>query len=107
AFFRLGTALMQSGHGDLATGPLLKASQLLPNSPEPLARLAWVLATHPDDELRRGSDALFLAGRANDLAKSSSAQALDALAAALAEQRQFDQAAQTAEKARLLAERSG
>jgi len=105
AFFRLGIALMQSGHGDTATGPLLQAAQLLPNSPEPLARLAWVLATHPNEKLRRGSDALFLAGRANEIAKSNSAETLDALAAALAEQHQFAEAITASQKAHQIAEK--
>src|SRR5439155_22861794 len=96
AQYRLGLALMQSGHGAAAVGPLMKAVELSPNSPEPLARLAWVLATHPDEKRRSGADALALAQRANALSKEPSAEALDALAAAQAEQKQFSDAAQTA-----------
>jgi hypothetical protein len=85
----------------------MTAVKLSPTSPEPLHRLAWLLATHPDSKVRSGPDALFLANRASELTKEHSADALDALAAAQAEQRQFDNAAETAARAAKLARESG
>lgn len=107
AHLRLGLALMRSGRGELATAPLITAVQMAPASPEPLVPLAWLLATHPDRKLRSGKDALYLATRATELTKSASPEALDALAAALAEQERFKEAADAAEKARQLAVTSG
>ncbi len=103
----LGTALMRSGHGDRAVGPLMAAMQLAPASPEPVAQLAWLLATHPNDKVRRGEDAMFLANHAMEMTRSASPKTLDTLAAAMAEQQKFDQAAATASKAAELARSSG
>jgi tetratricopeptide (TPR) repeat protein len=103
----LGNALMRSGHGDRAVGPLMAAMQLAPASPEPVSELAWLLATHPNDNVRRGEDAMFLANHAKEMMTSPSPKMLDTLAAAMAEQQQFDQAAATAAKAAELARSSG
>jgi protein O-mannosyl-transferase len=105
--YQLGLALMASGHGADALRAFTAALQRTPNAPNVLAKLAWVLATHPDAKLRRGDDAVFLANRANLLTKSSEPEILDALAAALAEQKQFDDAATTAAQAATLARKSG
>ena len=107
AHFRLGMALMRSGQGERAVAPLMRAVELAPQSSEPLTHLAWLLATHPKEQIRRGGDALFLATRARDLTQASSPQALDALAAALAEQENFDDAARTAGTAAALARQAG
>jgi len=105
--YQLGLALMASGRGADATRAFTAALQRTPNAANVLAKLAWVLATHPDAKLRRGEDAVFLANRANLLTKSSEPEILDALAAALAEQKQFDEAATTAAQAATLARKSG
>jgi Flp pilus assembly protein TadD len=107
AQYRLGVALMQTGQGAAAVGPLMNAVRLSPNSPEALTHLAWLLATHPNPRLRQGSDALFLANRADELTNHQSPEALDALAAAQAEQLQFDQAVETSRKASELATQLG
>lgn len=69
--------------------------------------LAWLLATHRQDALRNGEEAVALAQRACDGAESPSPHLLDTLAAALAETGQFDQAIETAEKALALAHDAG
>ena len=81
--------------------------KLEPNSPEALQSLAWILATHPNASLRNGNEAVYLASRAQEITQSKSPEALDALAAALAEQGEFDRAVQTAHNAADLAQRSG
>lgn len=105
--YQLGLALMSAGRGADATRAFMAALQRTPNAPNVLAKLAWVLATHPDAKLRRGEDAVFLANRANVLTKSTQPEILDALAAALAEQQQFDDAAATATQGAALARKSG
>jgi tetratricopeptide (TPR) repeat protein len=105
--YRLGLALMESGHGRQAVDPLLAAVRLRPNDPEPLAHLAWVLATYPDKHLRRADDAMFLASRAAELTEDKSADALDVLAAAQAEKRDFAHAAETADRAEKIARDQG
>jgi len=105
--YQLGLALMSAGRGAEAAGALMAALQRSPNAPHVMAKLAWVLATHPDPTFRRGEDAIFLANRANVMTKSTRPEILDALAAALAEQKQFEDATTTAEQAATLARKSG
>ncbi|HSG89059.1 MAG TPA: tetratricopeptide repeat protein [Pseudomonadales bacterium] len=62
-----------------------------------LSGLAWLLATAPAAELRDGPRAVQLARQA--VARDASAQALDVLAAALAETGQFDAAVDAQERA--------
>jgi Flp pilus assembly protein TadD len=106
AHYRLALALMQSGRGDQALDPLLATIHLNPNSPEPMAMLAWLLATYPDAKLRHGSDAMYFAERANALAKSSP-RFMRVLAAAYAESGEFAQAAKAATDAAQIADASG
>ena len=56
------------------------------------ARLAWTLATCADDSLRDGARALELARAAVATSKNRSVMAREALAAALAETGDFEQA---------------
>ena len=105
--YRIGVALMRTGRGADAVAPLMRAVTLSPGSPEPMERLAWLLSTHPDAKVRSGQDALYLATRASEMTAEQSPQVLEALAAAQAEQRQFDDAATTAAKAMKLAHDAG
>jgi Flp pilus assembly protein TadD len=104
---QLGLALMASGRGADAAGAFMAALQRTPNAPHVMSKLAWVLATHPDEKFRRGEDAIFLANRANVMTKSTRPEILDALAAALAEQKQFEDAATTATQGAALAREAG
>ena len=97
--YRLALTYMHMGRADRAVGPLMKAIKLTPDAPEPMAKLAWILATHPDPKLRSVKDALFLATRASELTQNNNAQVLQSLAAAQAANEQFDQAATTADHA--------
>ena len=80
---------------------------LQPDSVPALNRLAWLLATHRDDSVRHGADALRLATRACQLTANNDPLSLNALAAAYAETGQFDQAVATAQRALDLATASG
>ncbi len=72
----------------------------------PAAReLAWLLATAPDDTVRRADEALALATQLRQAAPDTAA-VLDALAAAYANAGRYDDAASTAARAAELAERA-
>ena len=65
-----------------------------------MAALAWLLATHPDDQLRNGAEALAII---EPLAKSAAQDDpvwLNSLAATYAELGRFDEAISAAERAR-------
>ena len=68
-----------------------------------VTRLAWLLATHEDPRGRDGRAAAELARLACEATSYGDLQSLDALAAALAERGQFEQASETAERAVRLA----
>jgi tetratricopeptide (TPR) repeat protein len=76
--------------------------RLLPNSPEPLAPLAWMLATNPRAELRAGPEAVKLAERATKM--SLGPPTLLALAAAYGESSQYEKAIAAIEQANKLLE---
>ena len=70
-------------------------------------RLAWMLATSPEPDLRNGSEAVRLAERVYRTAGYNNPRALDVLAAAYAETGRFDEAVQKAQEALQLAVSSG
>jgi tetratricopeptide (TPR) repeat protein len=73
------------------------------NQPDALNNLAWVLATDPHPEIRRGAEAVPLAYRACVLTRNQEPALLGTLAAALAESGDFDKAVATGQKAHDLA----
>jgi len=75
------------------------ALKLVPDLPEALNNLAWVLATASDDTLRDGADAARLAERALRLPPVKGMCVAGTLAAAYAEAGRFPEAIATAEKA--------
>ena len=83
------------------------ALKFQPDWPEVLNNLAWILATHQDDKVRDGQNALHLAQRACKLLDYKLHIALDTLAAAYAETDQFDQAIEAAKRALKLAQDAG
>lgn len=70
-----------------------------PNDHEALNTAAWILATHPDPEQRKGAQALQYALRLNKLTQYGNIQYLDTLAAAYAANDAFEKACEIAEKA--------
>jgi Flp pilus assembly protein TadD len=81
--------------------------QANPNDIAVLNEAAWVLATCPDDTVRNGTEAARLAERAARLAGDREPAVLTTLAAAYAEVGRFREAAETARRAMLLAQRQG
>ena len=69
--------------------------------------LAWLLAAHPDPQIRNGKEAVELGERACRLTNHEQPFYLGTLAAAYAEAGRFSEAVATAEKARDLARKAG
>ena len=101
--YQLAVVLAAHEQAPEAIAHFRQAVRLKPDWVEPINNLAWLLATHPQTSNRDGAEALRLATHAVELTHTNDAAALDTLAAACAETRQFAQAVKTAEQAASLA----
>jgi tetratricopeptide (TPR) repeat protein len=101
AHYHLAVALTKQSHFDEAIGHYRKAVAAHPDV-KTCVGLAWLLAACPDDSLRNAEEAVALAEQADTLSRDDPA-VLDALAAAYAEARRFDDAVQAASRALRLA----
>jgi Flp pilus assembly protein TadD len=101
--YNLGVALYMSDRPAAAVEQFRAALDLNPDSVGPLTDCAWILATHPDPEVRDPDEAIRLGARAAELTGNRDATVLDTLAAAYATASRFEQAAKTAEAALALA----
>jgi tetratricopeptide (TPR) repeat protein len=81
-----------------------RAIEINPELLAALDNLAWLLATHPDGEIRNGQRAVELAGRACQLTDYQEPLILDCLAAAYAETGRFTDALRTAQNALVYAQ---
>lgn len=99
AHVSLGRALHQKGRLKEAIAQYEKSVKLLPRVASVHNNLAWMLAACSDPSLRNGSKAVELAQRANKLSNGSNPVFLRSLAAAYAENGQFSQATETAQRA--------
>ncbi|HWW02311.1 MAG TPA: glycosyltransferase family 39 protein [Candidatus Acidoferrum sp.] len=79
---------------------------LTPDSDRALDKLAWILATSSEAQLRNGKEAVGLAERASGLTGHSSARVLTTLGAAYAEQGLFAQAVAASREASELARKN-
>jgi tetratricopeptide (TPR) repeat protein len=95
----LGEALGALGRLGPAASAFRRALRTAPDDPMLLKRLAWILATAPEDDVRNGAEAIRVASHAVEVTGGRDALALDTLAAAQAETGQFAQAIATAERA--------
>ncbi len=86
--------LMQLGRHAEAVADFEKALKILPDDPQILNNLAWVLATSPEDKLRDGRRAVELAEKACRATDYTQAHFLGTLAAAYAEADDFPKAVQ-------------
>ena len=84
-----------------------KALALEPQLSLACNNLAWMLAVHPDPQIRNGKEAVELGERACRLTNNEQPFYLGTLAAAYAEAGRFNEAVATAERARDLARKAG
>jgi tetratricopeptide (TPR) repeat protein len=103
----LGNAFVQKGLLRGAIAHYERALELDPGAVLALNNLAWLLATSPDPPLRNGVKALECARSANQLSTDKNPVFVRTLAAALAENGQYTDAAQTASRASELARTQG
>lgn len=98
AHYNLGLVLAERCEWAEAIGHMSEALRLGPDDPYVMNRLAFMLATAGGDDLRDGTKALMLARRACELTHYEKAEMLDTLAAALAENREFEEAVRICER---------
>jgi len=98
AHFYLGQCLAASGSPSEAVDEYHRALELKPAWAAAANNLAWLLATHPDANVRNGAEAVRLAEMANNDAAQEDPGALDTLAAAYAEAGRFDDAVRTMQR---------
>lgn len=107
ALYGLAMVLKRQGRTAEALPYYRDALRLNPKWVLPLSGLAEVLATDPDPKLRNGAEAVALARRACELTDYHDARLVEILAAAFAENGQFDEAVRTGEMALKLARKLG
>jgi Flp pilus assembly protein TadD len=91
----LHRALLALVNSSDAAKVLHQAASAIPDSTVALDELAWVFATHPNDELRDGHEAVRLAEHACTLTKRTNPLLLATLASAYAETGNFSEAINT------------
>jgi len=102
----LGTAYEAAGKDAEALSHWRKAHLIDPGRSSAMLGIAWLLATAPESSLRNGPEAVRMAESARD-SEPNSAEVLDTLAAAYAEEGQFSRALGTADRAKVLAQAEG
>ncbi len=103
AWHNLGLAYLRLGDFPQALRVFRRGVDTWPNDGHMTMKLAWILATAHQADLRDGAEALRLARTACDLIPQQRAACLETLAAAYAETGQFPLAVETAEQAIQLA----
>jgi tetratricopeptide (TPR) repeat protein len=109
AYANLGSALLANGRVRDAIAAYRNALRTAPENVPAQSNLAWVLATSSDPSLRNGSEAVFLAEKADSQSSRSENHpiVLRILAAAYAESGRFREAKETAQQALKEAEIQG
>ncbi len=103
AYLNLGTFLMRSGRPAESIEALRQGLANAPYDPRTAMKLAWLLSTCTQASLRNGTEAVRLAETVCELTGYRIPQALDVLAAAYAEMRQYSKALKIAGRAHPLA----
>jgi tetratricopeptide (TPR) repeat protein len=99
----LGIVWSQQGRIDQAINEWQKTLELQPDNLKAYCNLVWVFATFPDGAIRSGAKAVALGERALQLSGQTDPRIYRLLAAAYAENRQFDKAIETAQRGSELA----
>ena len=103
----LGIAWSQQGRIDQAISEWQKTLELQPDNLNAYCNLLWIFATFPDDAIRSGAKAVALGERALHLFGEGDPRLYRLLAAAYAENGQFDKATTTAQRGSELAIQQG
>jgi Tfp pilus assembly protein PilF len=103
AYYNIAKILYGQGKIDEAIENYQKALAINNETPQTLYNLSWIYATSENRRYRNGIKALKLAEKLCMLTRYQQPLALDALAAAYAENRNFDKAVETGQKALELA----
>jgi tetratricopeptide (TPR) repeat protein len=103
SYYNLGKIFNNQGKTTDAILHYRNALHLKPNMTQSLYNLSWIFATHENDKIRNGEEAVKLAEKLCKITQYNQPLALDALAAAYAEAGKFDAAVLTAQKALKLA----
>jgi Flp pilus assembly protein TadD len=104
---QLATLLYQTAQFREAAAEYRQALAAKPNQLEALNKLAWLLATCPDNTVREGTEAVRVAERGCRLTEYKQAQMVGALGAAYAEAGRFTEAVAAAQRAIELARAEG
>jgi Flp pilus assembly protein TadD len=107
AHHQLAVVLAAQHNNAAAVSQYRMALELQPDRPDTLNNLAWILATDPHAEVRNGAEAVKFASAACRLTQGQNPFMLGTLAAAYAEDGNFDQAVATAQQAHDLAAAQG
>jgi Tfp pilus assembly protein PilF len=107
AHYQLATVLSNQHKTAEAIAQYQAALALEPSMPDALNNLAWILATDSNARIRNGGEAVRLARRACALTRNRLPLLLGTLAAAYAENAQFDEAIASAQQAHDLAVAKG
>jgi len=102
-YLLLARAYQAASDDRQAIPALRRAAELEPKWLAPKNDLAWILATHTDDALRKPEEAVRLAEQAAALARYRNPRVLNTLAAAYASAGQFDRARKVARNALTIA----
>jgi Tfp pilus assembly protein PilF len=101
AHFNLAMILTREGRFADAAARYEESLKYTPDDPDTVGNLAWLYATCPDGSVRRGPRAVELARKFDKLAggRAGGPRVFDILAAALAQNGEFDRAVEAAETA--------
>lgn len=103
AHFYLGVCHAQRGDAEGTIAAYRQVLKLRPDSAPARNNLAWLLATHPEDRIRDGNEAVALSEAALEGVPSTNYAAYDTYAAALAAAARFAEAVRAMERALELA----
>ena len=107
AYYNLGKILLNRGKTEEAINFYRKALKFEPEMTQALYNLSWILAVYEDKKYRNGEEALKLSEKLCKITQYHEPLALDALAAAYAEEGRFKEAVLTAQKGLELALKMG
>ena len=107
AHFQLALTLSRLGRAKEAAAQYRQVLKLNPQMTGALNNLAWLLASHPDPEVRNGADAVLLAEQACQLTHYRDAIFVGTLGAAYAAAGRFEEAVTTAKMAESMATAAG